>query len=292
MKFLKTHRNKILITFGIFMVLLCAFLWGGSASVNHNRNIDNGANTSLTANKKAEDVEFAYMKSENETNVTEHEEEPDNDSYEIGEHKTSPAQNNSHSADGYHMTVEEKTEVPHQIAEEKNDALISGKGENDEFDISQSEETASVNSDNVYVSDKELTCTLSIRCDTIINNISWLDKEKTELVPKDGVIFAEQTVMFYDGETVFNLLTREMKKNKIHMEATKTPVYNSAYIEGIANLYEYDCGELSGWVYRVNGHFPNYGCSKYQLKDGDRVEFMYTCNLGADVGGYNDMSGE
>ena len=135
------------------------------------------------------------------------------------------------------------------------------------------------------VSDKELTCTLSVRCDTILNNITWLDKEKVGLVPEDGIIFAEKQVSFYEGESVFNLLAREMKRNNIHLEFENTPIYNTAYIEGIANLYEFDCGELSGWMYKVNDRFPDYGCSRYQLKNGDRVEWVYTCDLGADVGG-------
>lgn len=136
----------------------------------------------------------------------------------------------------------------------------------------------------VTISDKELTCTLSVRCDTILKNIEWLDKEKTELVPLDGIIFEQREVTFYEGESVFNLLLREMKKNGIHMEFTNTPIYNSAYIEGINNLYEFDCGELSGWMYKVNDWFPNYGCSRYQLKQGDKVEWVYTCDLGKDVG--------
>ncbi len=126
---------------------------------------------------------------------------------------------------------------------------------------------------------------MSVRCDTILNNIGLFDKNKLNLIQKDGVIFAEKTVTFYEGESVFNLLAREMKLNKIHFEFEKAPIYNSVYIEGIANIYEFDCGELSGWMYKVNGWFPNYGCSRYQLKEGDRVEVVYTCNLGADVGG-------
>ena len=122
--------------------------------------------------------------------------------------------------------------------------------------------------------------------------MSWLDKEKWELVPSDGVISKEQTVEFYDGESVFDLLQREMKNSKIHMEFENTPMYNSAYIEGIGNLYEFDCGELSGWMYKVNDWFPNYGCSRYQLKQGDKVEWVYTCNLGIDVGGYSATGGE
>ncbi|MEA4987369.1 MAG: DUF4430 domain-containing protein [Anaerovorax sp.] len=128
------------------------------------------------------------------------------------------------------------------------------------------------------------TCTISIVCDTILDNMDDLDPEKVELVPKDGVILPPTKVTFYEGESVFNLLRRETKKNKIHMEFENTPIYNSAYIEGIHNLYEFDCGELSGWMYKVNNWFPNYGCSRYQIKDKDVIVWVYTCDLGRDVG--------
>ena len=147
--------------------------------------------------------------------------------------------------------------------------------------------------EDAVISDKELTCTLSVRCDTILDNMDELDKEKAEIVPSDGIIYAEKEVVFYEGESVFNLLFREMKQNKIHMEFVDTPIYNSAYIEGIANIYEFDCGELSGWMYKVNGWFPNYGCSRYELKDGDVVEWIYTCDLGRDIGGdYAERNGK
>lgn len=129
------------------------------------------------------------------------------------------------------------------------------------------------------------TCTLSVRCDTILNNIDRLDPEKTALVPADGVIFAASNVISYAGESVFNVLQREMKQAGIHMDFKNMPVYNSAYIRGIGNLYEFDCGELSGWLYKVNGDWlPNYGCSRYVLQNGDVVEWVYTCDLGKDVG--------
>lgn len=139
--------------------------------------------------------------------------------------------------------------------------------------------------ENGAENDKELYCTLSVRCDTILDNMSALNPEKVSIIPADGVVLSERQVEFFEGETVFNLLKRELKKNKIHMEFANTPAYNSAYIEGIANIYEYDCGELSGWMYRVNGQFPNYGCSQYKLSSGDKVEWLYTCDLGADIGG-------
>jgi len=131
---------------------------------------------------------------------------------------------------------------------------------------------------------KTYTCTFSIECSTILNNLSDLDPDKRELIPSNGVILAPTKVTFYEGESVFDVLQRVCKEKGIHLESSWTPIYNSAYIEGIHNLYEFDCGELSGWMYRVNGWYPNYGCSRYQLVDGEKVEFRYTCDLGKDVG--------
>ncbi len=148
----------------------------------------------------------------------------------------------------------------------------------------EKENPAPIEPQSVTITDKAYTCTISVRCDMALANINLLDEEKIPLLPKDGVILPPTEVTFYEGESVFNLLLREMKRNKIHMEYVNTPIYNSAYIEGINNLYEFDCGELSGWMYRVNGWFPSYGCSQYQLKQGDRVEWVYTCDLGRDVG--------
>ena len=131
---------------------------------------------------------------------------------------------------------------------------------------------------------KTYTCTFSIECSTILNNLSELDPDKLELVPSNGVILAPTTVTFYEGESVFDVLQRVCKDNNIHIEFSWTPIYNSAYIEGIHNLYEFDCGALSGWMYRVDGWYPNYGCSRYQLADGEVIEWRYTCDLGEDVG--------
>ena len=131
--------------------------------------------------------------------------------------------------------------------------------------------------------DNVTTCSLSVRCDTVLLNMDKLKKGKESIIPADGIIFSNPKAEFYQDETVFNLLARELKKNKIHIEYEFTPAFNSAYIEGIGNLYEFDCGDLSGWLYKVNGESPGCGCSQYKLKDGDVVEFVYSCNLGKDV---------
>lgn len=133
------------------------------------------------------------------------------------------------------------------------------------------------------VPEEALHATLSVTCTVLVGNAA-LNSEKAALVPVDGVIFPAASVEFYPGESVFNLLSREMRKNGIHMEFKSSAAYRTAYVEGIGNLYEFDAGELSGWMYRVNGSFPNKGCSSYLLSDGDTVEWVYTCDLGKDVG--------
>ena len=138
---------------------------------------------------------------------------------------------------------------------------------------------------DVTIGSTAYTCTISISCSTILNNMDLCDPAKVDLVPADGWILQPITVTFYEGESVFNVLQRVCKQQKIHMEFENTPIYNSAYIEGINNLYEFDVGELSGWMYQVNGWFPNYGCSRYGLKNGDVINWVYTCDLGFDVGG-------
>jgi len=132
--------------------------------------------------------------------------------------------------------------------------------------------------------DGSFTVTLSVRVDTILPFMPLLHRDKHELVPADGVIFPPTQVTAYEGESVFNVLQREMRRNRIHMSSRFTPIFNSAYVEAINNLFEFDVGPRSGWLYRVNGVFPNFGSSLYTLSPGDVIEWMYTVDLGRDVG--------
>ena len=129
-------------------------------------------------------------------------------------------------------------------------------------------------------------CTIEIRCDTILNNMKALFAGKEGYVPADGTILAVSKVEIKDGDSVFDVLKRACDLADIQLEYSYTPIYESYYVEGIHQLYEFDCGSESGWMYKVNGWFPNYGCSSYKVKENDEIVFCYTCNgLGADVGG-------
>jgi len=131
---------------------------------------------------------------------------------------------------------------------------------------------------------KDLTCTLSIRCDTILDNTKNLDENIISILPPDGIILKEQKVIISENDSVFDILMRETKKHKIHLEYVSVPIQGGTYIEGIYNIYEFDCGELSGWMYKVNGEFPQISSSDYTISAGDKIEWVYTCDLGKDVG--------
>lgn len=132
--------------------------------------------------------------------------------------------------------------------------------------------------------DGKITCTLEIRCDNLLDKLDQLPPEKAALVPEDGVLLAVTEVELESGESVFDVFRRTLRDKNIHFEYVDARAYDSVYIEGIGNLYEFDCGPQSGWMYCVNDVHPGLGCSAYTLADGDAILFQYTCDLGADVG--------
>ena len=133
--------------------------------------------------------------------------------------------------------------------------------------------------------DTQNLCTITIRCDTIFDNADALEEAKAPYVPEDGEILPVVTVEFTPGETVFDVLQRVCEASGLQLEYSWTPLYDSYYVEGINHLYEFDCGFESGWMYKVNGWFPNYGCSAYELQGGEEIVWYYTCKgLGTDVG--------
>ena len=125
------------------------------------------------------------------------------------------------------------------------------------------------------------TVTIAISCKTAINN-GLNEKPGFSHLPSNGIILQNMKVEFNEGDTVFDILVKVTRKKGIHMEYRGSG--SNTYIEGINNLYEFDGGSNSGWMYSVNGVYPNYGVGAYKVKSSDVIKFNYTCNLGADLG--------
>ena len=128
------------------------------------------------------------------------------------------------------------------------------------------------------------SCTLTIECHTLLDNMDNVKESKQKYVPSSGVILKKTKVTFTEGETVYDILKRTCKKAGVQLEVSYSGGYGSYYVEGIGHLYEFDCGRESGWVYSVNGKQPNYGCSSCVVQAGDNIVWSYTCSgMGKDV---------
>lgn len=119
-------------------------------------------------------------------------------------------------------------------------------------------------------SDYAGTVTISIRCDTI------KDIAKKH-IPSNGVVLDETEFEIRKGDTVYDVLAEACKENGIIFSS------NTGYVEGINNIFEMDFGDSSGWIYFVNGESPSVGCVSFELSDGDKIQWCYTCDLGKDL---------
>ncbi len=138
------------------------------------------------------------------------------------------------------------------------------------------------------ISDGQPTVYITIDCTTAL-----ADKKEARRVglPEDGLVLPRTRYAFEEGESVYDLLLRVCADKKIQIESGGVSGGSTVYVRGIANLYEFDRGDLSGWEYSVNGVFPMVGCDKTQLNDGDEIRWAYTCELGRDIGEiYGGMS--
>lgn len=127
----------------------------------------------------------------------------------------------------------------------------------------------------------ENICYFTITCKTALES-GELGDSMLKILPENGVILESYEIEYEEGATVFDVFAEVVRENKIHMEYSGTS--KVPYVEGIANLYEFDCGPLSGWMYRVNGWFPSFSMGQYKIERGDTIELIYTCDLGEDVG--------
>lgn len=138
------------------------------------------------------------------------------------------------------------------------------------------------------ISSNTESVTLSVECSKVFDRYDDLKQsvKQSDILPSDGVILAKTEYAIGSGDTVFDVLSRALQYNKVHFDyggSADSPM-NAVYIKGINNLYEYDCGDLSGWMYSVNGEYSQVACSEYVLSDGDVVCWSYTCDLGVDLG--------
>lgn len=128
-----------------------------------------------------------------------------------------------------------------------------------------------------------VTATLEIRCDSILDHTDKLKENIASLIPEDGILLEAREITAAKNATAFELLLAAAKETELVVDFQGSG--SSAYIRAIGGIAEFDCGDLSGWTFSVNGEFPNVGCGSVELEEDDEVVFLYTCDLGRDVRG-------
>lgn len=128
---------------------------------------------------------------------------------------------------------------------------------------------------------KAYTCTIKISCKNLVGN-SKLKNQYRPYVPSGGVIVGNQKITIRSGDTVLSILLRIASSKGISVVNSGGGASN-AYISSINNLPEGAAGGSSGWMYRVNGVFPKDACGVHKVKNGDVIEWAYTCNFGNDL---------
>ncbi len=96
-----------------------------------------------------------------------------------------------------------------------------------------------------------------------------------------GVILPKTEYEIAQGDTVYDILLEACTQNRIQLETNG--VEGSIYVESINNIYEFDFGELSGWMYYVNRESPSKSCGDYVLSDNDSINFIYSTQMGNDI---------
>lgn len=133
---------------------------------------------------------------------------------------------------------------------------------------------------------KQGECTVSVTCQTAVEQkkAGKVKKEAEAVIPDDGIILEERTVVFNEGDSAADVLIQAGRENEIQVSVKGSK--KSTYVEGIGNLYERHCGGKSGWLFSVNGEFPEASPGQYQVENGDKILWIYTCDGRKDVDKY------
>lgn len=291
----KKHKTKILIILAAVAVLTAAFFIGEnpdkSLQVETKASYANSAVADVSNNKNTDISEKSTISSQDKSE----EKSTFSDSNKSDEN-TAVSDNNSDTSKNTitsFVDIDNQSIVSEEHSSDNSNSTSENKSQNLSGNISdisniKTESTAVVAENSKPTSSQppteKNTCTISISCATILDNTDKLKISKKSLVPSDGWILKETAVTFKDGDTVFDVLKQTCTDRKIHLEFSIAPLYNSVYIEGINNLYEFDCGSASGWMYRVNGAYNSYSSSEIKVKNGDKIQWLYTCDMGKDTG--------
>ena len=93
---------------------------------------------------------------------------------------------------------------------------------------------------------------------------------KVDSSAADGSVSFDQEVAVDEGATAYDALVA----TGLSVNASDSEY--GMYVEGIDGLAAGDHGDMSGWMFDINGEMAEESCDKIELADGDTVNWIYS----------------
>lgn len=164
-----------------------------------------------------------------------------------------------------------------QRAKEIREEILNGGNSGSSHSKAHKEKSRKSGNSSSGSTEKKSTCTISINAQRLHASRRASDSVKN-LVPGSGYLLNPTIVAIKKGDTVKDVLMRAAQDNGIVLAAN-----GDSYIAGIGGIFEFDGGAKSGWMYSVNGVFPDVACNEKNVAKGDVIQWKYTLNLGKDL---------
>ncbi len=267
----------VLMSIILCLTVFCACSNGKTANVAGSTNITSSTSSEQTTDisevsvQNAKEVEKDKAQTKKETTKKGEKASATAESVSKKDNKkTTDSSKKSNSNSKSNSKSKSNTEAKKKYAKEKESAAAS-KADKPKTTLKKE------NDDKVtQTTSSEINCSITIECKSILNNMDDLKSGHESYVPKNGIMLDNYKATLKSKSTVYDLLKKACNDKGITYTAKDT-MY-SVYIVGINNIDEKDCGKDSGWMYSVNGNFPNVSADSKKLKDGDKVVFTYTCS--------------
>lgn len=196
--------------------------------------------------------------------------------------------NKSNSKNNKNVSVNKKTKTDNVSEKNTNKKNTAKKNKVNKDTAKKNTSDKSTKKENTAVSDKNssdenddknyIKCDVTIDCTILLSNMDKLNKNARKYVPDSGKLLDKTSIKIKKGSSAYEVLTAVCKQKKIAYDAEYSAIYKTSYVKGIGYLYEKMAGDMSGWLYLVDGVTPNVGASAYKLKGGEHIEWTYTCS--------------
>lgn len=126
-----------------------------------------------------------------------------------------------------------------------------------------------------------ISCTFTINASVAAKN-EELNKDVAALLKDDGMLANAKSITVKKGTNAGDAFKAFCKENNIVLNSEDGEY--GLFVKGIGGLDGGACGELSYWLFKVNGEFSDVGADSVTVNEGDAFEWVFTCNGGSDVG--------